>query len=787
MVKGKLLRVLIVEDSEDDALLLLRELRRSGYEVEFDRVDKASDMQLALNEKAWDLILSDFSMPEFNAPQALEVLKASGLDLPFIIVSGTIGEETAVAALKAGANDFLVKGKFSRLGPAIERELREAESRRERRRAEEQLRYQAHLLSNVNDAIIASDENYLITFWNRAAESLYGWSAEEVMGKYGPDITKTEFLNLDRNEMLSHIRETGIWRGEVTQSKKDGTRFFCEVSTLLLRDEPGNVTGYVSMNHDITERKQAEEAVRASEEQYRSLFEDSPISLWVEDLSSVKQRLDQLKESGIEDIPAYLRSHPDFVKECAKQVKVLDVNGTSVRQYQARNKAELLGSLSDVLPSIPIEQFERELILIASNKHNFELEGLDETLAGEKLHVSIHWTVAPGYEDTLGRVIVSTIDVTKRKHAEEQAQLQIQRLRSLRAIDVAISSSFNLDLTLDILLDQVVTQLNVDAAAILLFDAAARSLEYGAGRGFRTPNIRTARVRLGEGYAGKAVLERRMIHIPNLMERDSELPPNFLLMLKEEAFFDYYCIPFIVKGEVKGVIEIFHRSILVVDSEWLDFLDALAGQAAIAIEDANLFQNLQRSNQELFQAYDATIEGWSHALDLRDKETEGHTQRVTELTMELARKFGFSEEQLINIRWGALLHDIGKMGVPDSILLKPDKLTDAEWENMRKHPTFAIEMLEPIGYLKSSLDIPYCHHEKWDGSGYPRGLKGEVIPLAARLFAVVDVWDALRSDRPYRKGWSAEETIEFIRNQAGSHFDPKVVDQFLQIVEQQSE
>jgi PAS domain S-box-containing protein/putative nucleotidyltransferase with HDIG domain len=783
---GKPLRVLIVEDSEDDAVLLLRELRRSGYEVEFDRVDKASDMQLALNQKSWDLILSDFSMPEFDAPKALDVLKQSGLDLPFIIVSGTIGEETAVAALKAGANDFLVKGKFPRLGPAIERELREAESRRERRRAEEQLRYQAYLLSNVNDAIIASDENYLITFWNQAAESLYGWSAEETLGKYGPDITKTEFPNADRNEMMRHIRDTGFWRGEATQVKKDGTRFPCEISSLMLHDEKGQVTGYVSMSHDITERKQAEEAVRQSEEQYRSLFEDSPISLWVEDLSGVKQCLDLLKSSGIEDIPAYLHAHPDFVRECARQVKVLDVNSTSVKQYHARSKSELLGSLTDALPSIPVEQFERELIRIANGHLNFELEGVDETLTGEKIHAILRWTVAPGYEDTLARVIVSTIDVTERKRAEEQAQLQIQRLRSLRAIDVAISSSFNLNLTLDILLDQVISQLNVDAAAILLFDATARDLEHGASRGFRTSAIREAKVRLGEGYAGKAVVERQMIHVPNLMTRETELPPAFLLMLKEEAFIEYYCIPLIVKGEVNGVLEIFHRSALAGDSEWLDFLDALAGQAAIAIEDSTLFENLQRSNQELFQAYDATIEGWSHALDLRDRETEGHTLRVTELTMELARQFGVSEEQLINIRWGALLHDIGKMGVPDSILLKPDKLTDEEWESMRKHPTFAIDMLSPIGYLKSSLDIPYCHHEKWDGSGYPRGLKGDVIPLAARLFAVVDVWDALCSDRPYRKGWSADETIEFIRSQAGSHFDPKVVEHFLELIERRN-
>jgi putative nucleotidyltransferase with HDIG domain len=216
----------------------------------------------------------------------------------------------------------------------------------------------------------------------------------------------------------------------------------------------------------------------------------------------------------------------------------------------------------------------------------------------------------------------------------------------------------------------------------------------------------------------------------------------------------------------------------------LDFLETLAGQAAIAIQDATLFENLQDSNSELFQAYDATIEGWSHALDLRDKETEGHSLRVTEMTLELARKFDLADEQLRHIRWGALLHDIGKMGVPDSILLKPDKLTDQEWERMKQHPVFAFEMLSPITYLKSSLDIPYCHHEKWDGTGYPRGLKGEVIPLAARLFAIVDVWDALRSDRPYRKAWSVEKTLEHIKSLSGTHFDPKVVDYFLDMVEQ---
>jgi putative nucleotidyltransferase with HDIG domain len=227
------------------------------------------------------------------------------------------------------------------------------------------------------------------------------------------------------------------------------------------------------------------------------------------------------------------------------------------------------------------------------------------------------------------------------------------------------------------------------------------------------------------------------------------------------------------------VLEIFHRSPLAPDEEWFEFLDSLALQAAIALDNNSLFLDLQRSNVELSLAYDNTIEGWSHALDYRDQETEGHSRRVTELTLLIARQFGMSEAELVHVRRGALLHDIGKMGIPDRILLKPGPLTDEEWKIMRQHPVYSYDLLHPIAHLRPSLDIPYCHHEKWDGTGYPRGLKGEQIPLAARIFAVVDVWDALCSDRPYRPAWSVEKAKEYLLSNSGIHFDPNVVEIFL--------
>jgi HD-GYP domain-containing protein (c-di-GMP phosphodiesterase class II) len=214
----------------------------------------------------------------------------------------------------------------------------------------------------------------------------------------------------------------------------------------------------------------------------------------------------------------------------------------------------------------------------------------------------------------------------------------------------------------------------------------------------------------------------------------------------------------------------------------MDYLEALAGQAAIAIDDAQLFNGLQRSNAELSMAYDATIEGWSRAMDLRDKDTEGHTQRVTELTLKMAGAAGMDANEIVHVRRGALLHDLGKLGVPDSILLKPGKLTEEEWVVMRKHPQYAFDMLSSVTYLRHALDIPFCHHEKWDGTGYPNGLKGEQIPWVARLFSVADVWDALRSDRPYRAGWPENKVLEYIRTQAGIQFDPKAVDLFFKVM-----
>ena len=378
------------------------------------------------------------------------------------------------------------------------------------------------------------------------------------------------------------------------------------------------------------------------------------------------------------------------------------------------------------------------------------------------------------------RFIGMAQDITELKLAEIQIRQQLEHLSALRKIDQVIASNFDLRFTLNTLIAEVRTQLQVDAADILLLDPEEQMLEYAAGQGFRTNTVETARVPMGKSHAGRAAQERRLIKIENLRDRPDD--PFFPTRLAKENFVSYYGVPLIVKGKVEGVLEVFHRVPLHPYPDCLDFLNILAGQAGLAIDNATLFENLQASNRELVRAYDTTIEGWSRALDLRDKETEGHTQRVTEMTIHLARNFGFSEAELLHIRRGALLHDIGKMGVPDNILLKHEPLTEEEWVIMQRHAQYAYDLLKPITFLAPALDIPYSHHEKWDGTGYPHGLKEEEIPLAARLFAVVDVWDALTSDRPYRSAWSEQEALAYIREQSGKHFDPQVVELFFKVI-----
>ena len=328
------------------------------------------------------------------------------------------------------------------------------------------------------------------------------------------------------------------------------------------------------------------------------------------------------------------------------------------------------------------------------------------------------------------------------------------------------------------LLQQTISALYTDTGAIWLASRDKKELEMLSAEGWFT-SLDGLVLKEGEGLVGDTYLQDQPIVSPEFI-RDPKLSNK--VAGKVPSGWGGTLIPIHSHEEKIGVLAVAVPLPRELVAGELQLLSSIAEMAGIAVHRLRLFDQLQTATEALASAYDETIKGWATALELRDQETEGHSERVTEITLEMASKMGLTEEQLDNVYRGSLLHDIGKMGVSDSILLKPGPLNDREWEIMRQHPQHAYDLLAPIDYLKPALSIPYCHHEKYNGSGYPRGLKGEEIPLEARIFAVVDVYDALTSDRPYRLAWSKEDALEYIKKESGIHFDPQVVELFLQMI-----
>jgi putative nucleotidyltransferase with HDIG domain len=347
-------------------------------------------------------------------------------------------------------------------------------------------------------------------------------------------------------------------------------------------------------------------------------------------------------------------------------------------------------------------------------------------------------------------------------------------LEALAAVSAASRSVQTRAEMLAVIMEQTMSLTHAEGAAVVFIDPANNDTVVEAVRGeLSTPA--GSRIPPGQGIAGR-VIATGQPYITN------DLPNDPLIKFRQSPMLkSFVSVPLVTPNGIIGVLQIAGRTQFA--DSLLPVLASVANIAAGAIQRVTLYEQSLAHARELSQAYEETLAGWARALELRDEPTEGHTRRVTDLTLKLARRMNVPEDEIEHIRRGCILHDIGKMGIPDSILRKPGRLTSRETMIMRRHPQYALEMLISVPFLRPALDIPYCHHEKWDSTGYPRGLKGKQIPLAARIFAVIDVWDALTSDRPYRGPWSAKKAREYIREQAGKHFDPRVVKIFLSMME----
>ena len=591
---------------------------------------------------------------------------------------------------------------------------------------------------------------------NAALAEIYGYETPEALLAQHVNAERDIYVDPARRAEFRRLLDLGetITSFEAQIRRRDGTRLWVSENARAVRSADGLLLHYEGTVQDISARRSTEDALRESEEQLRTIFDAAAVGI-----------------ARVEMNGRLSRTNPAFQNMLGYRAE--DLHGTAFARLTHPDDA----------PANLQLQWE----LQEGQRDAYQVEKRYCCADGSLLWANLSLSLVRAADGRPQFSIAVVEDITQSRQAQQEIlalnrhlEQRVQEIAALHQIDTAIMSSPDLSETLGLVLEQVRAQLGVDAAAVLTCDPETEDLRYASAAGLHQEVSALPAHAVGFGPAGRAARQRSAVELSNLTwtpEVFADIP-----LLASESFAAYWAVPLAAKGTLVGVLEVFRRTPLVPDAGWRERLDVLAGQAAIAIDCATMFQDIQRSHRELMDAYEATIEGWGRALDLRDQETEGHSRRVTDLSERLARALGLGDAALVPIRRGALLHDIGKMGVPDRILLKTDNLTPTEWRVMRRHPQDAYDMLAPIAFLRPALDIPYCHHERWDGTGYPRGLRGEEIPLAARLFAVVDVWDALRSDRPYRASWPEEKVLDHIRSLSGTHFDPHVVAVFLQMM-----
>ena len=614
------------------------------------------------------------------------------------------------------------------------------------RKSEEKFR---SWIENSSDLVSVIELDGTIQYVSPSYEPLLGYKPETLIGTNAFALVHPDDHERLRQIFIQSMQKTdNMASAEFRMRHQDGSWRQFAGKGKTFQDGQGQIIGLIN-SRDITERQQAEEALRASEAKFRSYVEYAPLGVFVADRFG----------------------------------RYVEVNMAATEMTGYSETELLLLSIPDVLAPQSLE----------AGQESFQKVVQDGFATAEFLFRhkdgTQFWATVIAVKLNEDRYMSYCQNITERKRAELEIHQRLNELELLYQSGLAFSQVLTPKAIAEKIIELLDLEMKWHHTTIRLYNPKSQELELIA---FNLPNPNGGKEHTtdeeqlnliqstGQGLCGWVYQHGQVVR-SNDLENDPryfEIFPN----LKSGLY-----IPIKNGGRVTGVISIESEQAQAFSESDERLASTLAGQAAIAIENATLFDDLQGSNSELLQAYETTLEGWSRTLELRDKETEEHTLRVTRMTVTLARTFGLSEAELVDVRRGGLLHDIGKMGVPDHILLKHGPLTDEEWVLMKMHPTFAHELLTPIRYLQNALDIPYCHHEKWDGTGYPRGLKGDQIPLVARIFAVVDVWDALISDRPYRPAWTKEKTREHIQAQSGTAFDPQVVEAFMKLQKKEFE
>ncbi len=733
-------RFLVIEDNPDDAFLLMHSMRSSFPTSEFFHVQGKSELLDYLGSRTVDptIILSDWSLPQFNGLAALDLIRDRGIDSPFIIVSGKIGEEAAIQAIKRGVFDYVLKDNLARLPSSIEHALAAYESEKQARKDNALIALQATALGVAPVAIAVLNPAGFIEWVNPAFESLTGYETQEVLGLdsrsicFQMDCSSFETMLHDPSKR-SEVVCTGI------EKRKDGS-LYCEERRICPVIEPDDsISHFVVIRKDVTQSEQ-EKKVLALEVVFSEVL-----------------RTAKTMEGLCQQVAGMFGTQ---FPEARTGVCLFSHGEAHVERWYGERPSESRDSG-------PVRLFKREIGTADEKIGSFVVEypiaspfDIDKLLAD----------FCTRFESALQKM-----------HSQKKIATQVGHISFLKLIGSTITTILDFESISNPLLERIREILDCDATSLYLIDKDSGTLVCRARCNFRSTMNGKISVPLGGKYVGIAAEEQRIVSVSDFSDLDES--GSFHQLIVRENFSSQHCAPILVGNKTIGVLEVFQRKPFAPTSDWLILFDAIATQTGLALDYNTIFADLQKAFMDLKVSYEATIDGWSRAMDFRDQETEGHSKRVTTLTTTLAVSLGLKGEKIEEIYRGALLHDIGKIGIPDSVLKKPGPLDEDEWKLMKRHPVIAYRMLENIPYLKNSLNIPLYHHEKWDGSGYPEGLQGEAIPIEARLFSVVDVYDALSSDRPYRGAWSMEKTVAYIREQSGRQFDPKVVKEFLAMLE----
>lgn len=612
------------------------------------------------------------------------------------------------------------------------------------------------LIENSAEGVAILDNQGKLTYLAPAEKDLSGYDPEELVGtsvfdKMHPEDAErlrtifVESLNIPSRAVSFEYR---------ARHKNGEWQYFDATGNNLLHDP--SVQGIVVNYRNITTRKQTEQALKESQDRLFSIITTAP--------------------NGIIVIDSFSR--------------IVLMNPAAERIFVCSSLNMLGKDLSLLMPERYRTSHHRLVEAFGDHGVSNRRIGRYETLYGQRTTGEEFPMEAfiSKYEMNGDKFYTVTLqDITERKQDEDNLRRRAEELQQLASVSSGLRIAMNVSEIIPLVVRHAVDIVSGHYGTIYLLEEGTGNLAspgwYSVDKGedinaTGEPLLRHA---MGKGITGH-VAKTGEIYITEDIHHD----PIAYLLPDEKELLRYahsgISLPLLSREKVIGVLHIRLTTAHTFSKTEIRLLTAIAEMAGNALHRATLYEQTLFQAEELARAYDSTLSGWARALELRDELTEGHTRRVTELTLELARAMNIPETELVQIRRGAILHDIGKMGIPDSILNKPGPLAAHEQRIMRMHPQYAYEMLSFIPFLQSALDIPFCHHEWWNGEGYPRGLKGEEIPLSARIFSVVDVWDALTSDRPYRAAWTPERTLNYLQDGSGKQFEPRVVEAFLSLI-----